>query len=206
MTFNEKLTAKMSKTIRKLRQTSELICINLAENMARAAACREERIVEKLNSLKNNGVDAVNLNGSTALMRSSDIRTIKFLIDNGASVNATGNYGNSELVLARTAEKAKLLIDAGANVNAKNEYGQTALMLEKNVEVVQTLISAGAIMDDVDMYGNTALMITNDINIARLLIEAGVNTKVEPEILYEFKLNFSQLYAHHIRAASSSKT
>ena len=57
---------------------------------------------------------------------SNDMEAARWLIANGADVDAKDKYGRTPLhmaVIGRYAEVAKLLIDNGADVNAKNEGG-----------------------------------------------------------------------------------
>ena len=79
------------------------------------------------------------------------------LIDNGAEVNAKGNYDLTPLHMAasrNSAEVAKLLIDKGAEVNAQDAGGNSPLDLAmgrvvegKNTEAVAKVLTANGAMD-----------------------------------------------------------
>ena len=92
---------------------------------------------------------------------------IRYLIQNGSSVNAVKNYGWTALLIAADSntnpEITQALISAGATVNATNSSGSSALELaswyNRNATVAQVLVRAGANVNTVDENGNTPLMI-----------------------------------------------
>lgn len=89
---------------------------------------------------------------------------IKYLIELGAEVNATGIDGNTPLHLAVARGRAlvvKLLLEKGADVHAKNINGNTPLHLallslkSQKAEVVDLLIDKGADIGDENNEGIT---------------------------------------------------
>lgn len=115
---------------------------------------------------------------------------VKYLIANGANVNAAGRDGETapmSAVLKGSDEITGVLVAAGANVNAKDKAGKTALMYapqyhNSNPEVVKVLLAAGADVNAADNEGRTALMQAAGAgsgDIVKLLLDAkaSVNTK-----------------------------
>jgi len=88
----------------------------------------------------------------------SNIHTVKFLLDNGAYINAKNEFGSTSLIIASrhsnnssNAKTVKLLLDRGANVNSKTNYGWNALMFAShysieacNLETIKILLEYGA--------------------------------------------------------------
>lgn len=88
-----------------------------------------------------------------------DVQSIKALVDSGANVNTTDDYGNTPLMVAATTtdrDTVKFLVENGADVNLKSRDGSTALSLAKR---------------DRDWAGNSDR--TGDTTIVRL--DAGKN-------------------------------
>ena len=120
----------------------------------------------------------------------NDMEAARWLIANGAEVNAKNKYGFTPLYLAvlnSAAEVAKLLIDNSAEVNAKDKYGRTPLHFaaaENAAEVAKLLIANGAEVNAKAEYGDTPLHIAalnSAAEVAKLLIAKGaeINAKVE---------------------------
>ena len=80
----------------------------------------------------------------------NNIEEVARLIEAGANVNATDDYGETALMWAawyNAADAAKMLIEAGADINARDKGGKTALMIAKEenaVDVAALLKAAGA--------------------------------------------------------------
>lgn len=115
---------------------------------------------------------------------------VKYLIAEGANVNAAGRDGETALmsaVLKGSDELTGMLVAAGANVNAKDKAGKTALMYapqyhSSNPVVVKVLLAAGADVNAANDDGRTALMQAagaGSAEIVKLLLDAkaSVNTK-----------------------------
>ncbi|MDR0772988.1 MAG: ankyrin repeat domain-containing protein [Wolbachia pipientis] len=92
-------------------------------------------------------------NGLTSLhhaVANGDVKTAKYLIDNGADVDAQDRDGYTPLHYAAAGnykELAKLLIKHGANVNAQDRDGHTPLyyaVANYNKELAKLLIKHGA--------------------------------------------------------------
>ena len=83
------------------------------------------------------------------------LKIIKFLIENGADVNATNKNGETALFKARNLEVAKILIKQGADVNAKDKYGETPLFKAPNLEIANLLIKNGSDVNAINNTGDT---------------------------------------------------
>ena len=111
-------------------------------------------------------------------------KDVKRLLEAGANMEATDNYGGTALLgaaLAGNENIVKLLLEAGANMEATNAYGYTALIGAADngqTDTVKLLIDAGANTEATDKYGKTALMMVlnegyddDRFGIARLFID-----------------------------------
>jgi ankyrin repeat protein/CHAT domain-containing protein len=117
-----------------------------------------------------------------------DTETIKFLIDNGADVNAKDKNGYTALMVAVKhdhIELVKLLIDKGVDVNVKHKGNKTALMSAAkrgNTETVKLLIDKDADVNAKDKKGKTALMIAarlGNTKTVKLLIDKGADVNAK---------------------------
>jgi len=107
--------------------------------------------------------------GQTPLMTVSSYyhseETVRFLLDNGADVNAQGQYGQTALMKAAEGCRVgnvRLLLTAGADVNARNDVSETALMYAAShdcADVISVLLQAEADIHATDKDGETALSI-----------------------------------------------
>lgn len=127
-------------------------------------------------------------------------KVAKFLIDNGANVNALDkhNYGITPLHwaarrsgflrpvlnyhnISNYVNLAKLLIDNNANVHAKDEFGHTPLHSASKVgglEVAQMLIQKGADVNAKTKHGYTPIFEAaefNKANMTQFLIDNGAD-------------------------------
>ncbi|MCO6045092.1 ankyrin repeat domain-containing protein [Aeoliella sp. ICT_H6.2] len=89
---------------------------------------------------------------------------VKLLVDRGADVDLTDEYGNTTLMVASSqgsVKIVKLLLDKDANVNAVEKlYGLSALQNAceaGNDEVFDLLVEHGADIKHVDKYGGNCL-------------------------------------------------
>ena len=125
------------------------------------------------------------------------LEIVQILIQAGADVNATDNYGNSVLMFSTAKTRGNditvLLIDAGADVNAPDPDGGTVLIRAIRgwvIEKIKLLLEAGANIDLRDKKGKTALMyaIEDSENLEKLkklqlekiklLIQAGTDINI----------------------------
>lgn len=149
--------------------------------------------VTALLAAKGANVNALVGRGKTQLFRAVDENRAdlaKVLLENGADINAFGNYGITPLCLAAGDEEklplAELLISKGADVNArKDEKKWTPLaraLYEGNIAAAKLLIEHGA---DVNLTvdGNWpvmfALAVSNEkLELTKLLLQKGAKLDV----------------------------
>ena len=118
----------------------------------------------------------------------NDVEAARWLIANGADVNAIGDLDNTPLHFTAqkdAAEIAKLMIDAGADVNAIAIWGRSPLSwaAEHNAaEVAKLLIEHGADINVKDSLGDLPLNAAaekNALEVVVLLIEHGADVNAE---------------------------
>ena len=146
--------------------------------------------VYKLNS-SINAKDSVY--GKTALIWAAayeQLDAVKYLVAQGADVNARGSKGETALLAAaghNNLELVKYLVNQGADINAKNDLGSIPLFeasLNGHLAVVKYLIAQGADVNAKDESGWTALLnathnCCNDIIQYLVTQGADVNAKDE---------------------------
>ena len=132
------------------------------------------------------------INGRTPLMiavYSGNAIMIRFLLKNGALVNAQSWDGETPLTLAasRFPDTIPLLLKAGANVNQKDLHGETALLtLIANTGSYQAntgrlLIKYGADINIKNSNGDTALILaaeTKKSDYVKVLLKANADINI----------------------------
>lgn len=114
-----------------------------------------------------------------AIREDYDIGFIQKLIDKGAKVNAVNLNGDTALLESvygelDQVEIVRMLLDNAANVNMQNDEGKTALMYAAEnslIETVKLLLERGADKTIEDERGKTALDYATDEEIRALLEE-----------------------------------
>ena len=123
-------------------------------------------------STKPSGLNAPDQSGRTPLMYAAltgDVDQVKKLLQQGADVNAVGDYGQTALISAARGSAAvvQLLLDKGAKVNAGDKSGWTPLMSAARFGTAETmglLINAGADVNAEGKYdGKTVLMVASEV-------------------------------------------
>jgi ankyrin repeat protein len=115
----------------------------------------------------------------TARSSSDTERITALLLDAGADVNATNEYGLTALMDATHRQSAvviEMLIKHGAVVDTRDHQGRTALQFAAergNVDAVQVLLGSNPNVNAKDDRGNTPLSVAHNPQIAQLLREAG---------------------------------
>jgi hypothetical protein len=128
--------------------------------------------------------------GSTPLLRASQfgqLEMVKYLIANGADINAQNVFGTPLVVASRNGhlEIVKYLIANGADINAKNGVGYTPLMWASksgNLETVKYLIGEGVDIDTKSKDGSTALIIASghgNLEIVKYLRSKGADIDIK---------------------------
>lgn len=142
---------------------------------------RKGTVEELKRVLKENpaAINSVNKEGYSLLMLAtyrSNNEVAKFLIENGADVNGTSNYGSPLMaaVVKGNTEIAKLLLEHKADTGIADASGNTALIyaaIFKKYEIAEMLVKANANCDIKDIRGNTAMdyaKMTNDEKLMEL--------------------------------------
>ena len=109
----------------------------------------------------------------------SNLAAIKFLIDNGASINAIDEDGNTPFHLidhgyyteGPLVEIAKLFLDKGMDINVKNNDGHTLLFTTNDFDLVSFLVENGADTSMVDNKGQNILHFKVNDNFLNTNIE-----------------------------------
>jgi ankyrin repeat protein len=114
------------------------------------------------------------------------VEIVKLLLDEGADVNWTNEYGWTALYAAvyyGHIEIVKLLLHSGADVNKSNNNGGAALyraIQDDNKTIVKLLLDSGADPNKADKFGRTPLTEAvqfsyNQIRIVELLLDSGAD-------------------------------
>jgi ankyrin repeat protein len=131
-----------------------------------------------INGRNNDGIPAVIIASDR-----SDLRMLKFLLENGAKPDTKSLPGQETALMRRSGvgdvESMKLLIAFKADVDRQDKMGQTGIMkaaLSRKRRAVQALIDAGADLFKSDHTGKTALQHareSRDRRIVKMLEDAG---------------------------------
>ena len=140
--WQEKLKTDFNRSTKKWptwRKEYEKATEELAQKLIAAA---RDGDVDKLKALLRDRrltVDVRGFQGDTALMRAAgdgNVDVIKYLLSQGADINATNDFRVTPLMFAAAAagfdrsnilRTVQLLVERGAELNARNEDGETAL-------------------------------------------------------------------------------
>ena len=119
------------------------------------------------------------------------VEKIKFLIENGADINAKNDQRETPLIKACSKgnlEVAKALIEAGADVNARDIANNNPLawaVIRGNPNLVKLLLDKGADVDVIDADGYTPIMYALDrryskdtYSIIKMLLDHNANTDI----------------------------
>lgn len=110
------------------------------------------------------------------------------LIENGADVDASDQFGRRPLHLAvESPEVVTLLLDAGAEIDAVDVFGRTPLHMALQIpETVRVLLEAGASITIRDFLGRTPLQRTlsfgtsqRNLAVITLLLDAGAGAPLD---------------------------
>lgn len=108
-------------------------------------------------------VDCADKNGFAALHHASqagEIKTVTFLLNHEANINAEGLLGETAYLLADNDVMASYLLQKGAEKIDKSKYGVTPVMLAARhgrINRLKTLLKNGADVNAKDMQGVSAL-------------------------------------------------
>jgi len=107
--------------------------------------------------------------------QTNDIPGIKFLLANGAHVNARDAKGETPLIVAVQSGQlraAKLLLELDADINLQDKAGNTALITAVNAgntQLVKALLARGADINIIDKNKKNAMDYAKASNMADIL-------------------------------------
>ena len=116
--------------------------------------------------------------------QSESENTVKILLDAGANIEATDEYGITALHLAARSDSKEtvlILLDRGAKVDATDYSDFTALHAateSARVDIMKTLVARGATVDHGDQFMNTPLCLASKMGIAEateVLLKSGAD-------------------------------
>ncbi len=151
-------------------------------------------------------INKIGENLETRLMAASKkgyLDTVKFLIEKGANINISAQYGGTALtkiadrpLFPNQIEIIKLLLENNADINYRISRGKTTLILASqygNLELVKLLVEKGAdlnLKDEINnaqMGGYTALIMAaqkNHLEIVKFLVENGADINLKDNAGY----------------------
>jgi len=119
-------------------------------------------------------------------VQGKEIKKVRDLIAQGASVNARNEFGETPLHLAQSKEMAALLLSKGADIHARdNEFGMTPLFNAPK-EIFKLLISKGADVNVRSKKGLTPLAWSaygDDLDRIKILISKGADVNSADDYL-----------------------
>jgi len=145
-----------------------------------------------------------------AVENHSDINVMKYLVENGADVNASTRDGWTPLFEASydsSIEIVKFLVDCGADPNKKTREGMTPLHhagSNTNIDVMKYLIEKGADINAINGFGWTPLDDVHYKEQVAILREAGGKTGDEIfEIIEKIRMRPKKKMRFHRRNPNS---
>jgi ankyrin repeat protein len=140
-----------------------------------------------------------------AIRFNKDIAIVKFLVSEGADVNAKNSIDTTplrEAVFRRNIEVARFLISEGADVNAKNNVGATPLHFaaRQNMPVfARLLVSNGADVNAGDNWGHTPLSLARDSGHTEMVaylesVQSSSDTSTVSNASQSFRSSFPNIF------------
>jgi len=136
---------------------------------------RKQRKIEKEEKRKQKKIKSYLKTTIFEAAKQGDVEAAKWLIENGADINAKNNNDYTALINAAIngyTAIVELLIENGADINAKNNNGNTALTLAAyngHTDIVKYLIENGADINAKNNYGFTALTLADRYNETKIV-------------------------------------
>ncbi len=162
----------------------------------------KNRDIKEVTRLIKKGVDINNVDKhscQTPLMiavsnRDVNIEMVRFLVENGADINAVGGKYKSTVIdlaiQAGSLDKIRFLLDAGVDINYRTSNGYDVLIHamcgrdikqdENLIPILNLLIERGVEVDGVSSYNESALKIAYRnlrFDAVKLLLDAGAEEK-----------------------------
>lgn len=129
--------------------------------------------------------------GVTALHQAVDdqeVESVKLLLEGGASVEATDQYGRTPLHYAMTGHSRsmvdimKILVNNGASATTADYYGERPIHQVMSAEIMKAMLEKGASTEAPDAEGWTALhkaVSNRSPEVVNVLLAAGANPRAK---------------------------